>query len=342
MGQGTLALYRPAGTALAATTLGPGESTLAPRLLPVTGIYTALVAAGSAGTLSLRLGAPDLVPTALAAPATPLGPSGNGTYPLTLAWSVANAGALPTHSGAAWWVDRLYLSADPQLDAADVVLGAWTRNVAVPAGERYTVSGKTATVPATTAAGTYHLILKTDAGTTPTAAGNLVEADETNNLWVASPPLTLLGRPDLVPTALAVPGPVAPNANGTYTLTLAWSIANVGAAVTAGAWADRLYLSADPALDSTDRLLGAWTRNLPVAPGGSYTVSGKTATLPATTAPGTYHLILKADGGATVTGAGALAEADESNNVRVASPALILLAPGGAALSAPAALAWRP
>ena len=70
-----------------------------------------------------------------------------------------------------------------------------------------------------------------------------------------------------------------------------------------------LYLSADGVLDAADRPLASATAARPLKPGDRVGVRFSRVTLPADLPSGTYHLLARADD------TGAVAEADETNNV---------------------------
>ena len=91
---------------------------------------------------------------------------------------------------------------------------------------------------------------------------------------------------------------------------VSYRVKNVGSVTVTETSTDRMYLSADPTLElGTDVLLGqsrGHTANL--APNAS-TNSAQAVIIPATTPPGSYHILVQADS------LGAVDERDEGNNV---------------------------
>jgi subtilase family serine protease len=169
------------------------------------------------------------------------------------------------------------------------------------------------TVPSTQTSGVYYVLVKTDTN------GNVLETNETNNVRASTTTVTLLGRPDLTPTALTVPGaPVNPNQDGTYTLPLSWTVANQGASSAPPNWNDRVYLSTDQTWDAGDVRILTTAQFSALAAGASYPVSGS-GTAPAGTAPGDYWVIVVTDQ------LQELFEANESNNARVSATKVTLL-----------------
>lgn len=132
-------------------------------------------------------------------------------------------------------------------------------------------------------------------------------------------------RPDLAVTA-AGPTHLAPGQPKDVT----WAVTNSGGEAAAATWADRVYLSADAALDAADTPLATVPAadQSPLAAGASYTRTAA-VDLPAGTAPGGYFLLVKADH------ADAQSEAGEANNLAtvpvtvVRPPAVTAVAPSG-------------
>ena len=83
--------------------------------------------------------------------------------------------------------------------------------------------------------------------------------------------------------------------------------ANLATSSPAGASTTRFYLSTDATLDAADVALGA--RTVPALASGASNAGTTLVTIPATTAPGTYYILAKADG------ANVLVEKNEANNV---------------------------
>ena len=238
-------------------------------------------------TVSMQIG-PDLVVSAMSVPATA---GAGGTITVTDTSKNQGLGVADP------CVTRFYLSANATLDAADTVLG----ERAVPALSAGQVSsGSTAvTIPAATAAGTYYVIAKAD-------AGNAVpETAETNNTR-ANP--TAIG-PDLAVSAISVPTTVGAGA----TITVTDTTKNQGAGE-AGPAITRFYLSANTTIDAADTVLGE--RAVPALSAGQVSSGSTAVTIPAETAAGTYYVVAKADAG------NAVPETAETNNTRASSTAI--------------------
>jgi subtilase family serine protease len=148
------------------------------------------------------------------------------------------------------------------------------------------------------ASGSYYVIARADDGDA------VVEAQEGNNTRVTVTPMSV--GPDVAVTAATGPAAAAPG----LTVTIGNTVVNKGpltVSVTVG-----FYLSSDDVLDGGDALLG--TRAVTALAPGASSAASKVLTIPANTTPGVYRAIVRADEG------GALAEADESNNLRATGP----------------------
>lgn len=251
----------------------------------------------------------------------------NGAYNLPVSFRVNNVG---TAAAVATWYDRGYLSVDAALQNSDQVLGGATaRSTDLAPGASYTVT-TTLVTSTSTAAGDYTLIVKADGGANTSGqysiigANYVAEGDESNNTQSVTVSLLANPKPDFTLTNLAV-GTITTNQNGSYAIPLTFQVNNVGQATASAPWYDRAYLSADAVLNDTDQVLaGNNYRGTALTPGSSYNVS-MTVTTTATTAPGTYSLIAKADGGNSAsgqyspTGTNYVAETDETNNTQAAA-----------------------
>lgn len=231
--------------------------------------------------------APDLVTTALTAPATV-----TTQQSIAVTWTVKNEGDAAASTS---WSDRLYLSTRSGSCCLDMTpLATVSRPAALAPGASYT-STKTLTVP-NVASGSYWLHVSPDDGLA------VAERDETNN--VRAIPVTVTA-PDLLAASLTAPaaGRVA------QAIALGWTVQNAGSGAARAPWSDVVYLSSDPTCCAGDTALATVARSTPLAAGGAYAQT-KTVTIP-NRPPGAYYLILKVDA------AGAVFEPDEANNVRV-------------------------
>ncbi|HEX7993735.1 MAG TPA: CARDB domain-containing protein, partial [Streptosporangiaceae bacterium] len=247
-------------------------------------------------------------------------------------WTVNNQGAASAHGSTVpccaqtdhgsyqynnIWFDRFFLSTDAALSTDDVFIGEYARpdNFTLAAGASYTASASIH-IP-TAAAGSYYLILVTD------AYGNRVlESGETNNTFAI--PVTV-GQADLVATALTG---VPAQASQQQILPISWTVKNQATAGAASGslvpcctqtdhgsyqynniWFDRFFLSTDAALSTDDVFIGEYARpdNFTLAAGASYTASASIHV--PSVAAGSYYLILVTDGYGN-----RVPESNESNN----------------------------
>ena len=118
---------------------------------------------------------PDLTPTAIG----PLSTNAVTEGTLGISWSVANQGLA---AAAGDWVDRVYLSRNPYLDASSTLLTSFTNSGLLAVGASYT---RTRTVVLPSAPGAYWLIVETDTGHAFT------EASERNNSLADAQPLSV-------------------------------------------------------------------------------------------------------------------------------------------------------
>ncbi|HVN34431.1 MAG TPA: CARDB domain-containing protein [Casimicrobiaceae bacterium] len=273
--------------------------------------------ANNTQTLSVTLDGPDLVVSSATVGTIVANPS--GSFAIPVAYTVTNQGGLAAQPP---WSDMAYLSDDGTLDNADQHLVGWpVRNAALAPGASYTVTS-TFTTTTSTAAGNYTLFIKADGhgpaygNGTNTDRGNVVETNDANNARTLA---VTLARPDLVVTSASL-GSIAKNSNGSYRLTVTYTVQNAGNAAAQPSWVDMAYLSVDGALDNADQHLVGWPgRSTVLAPGASYTVTG-TFTTTTSTPPGSYTLFIKADGhgpafgNGTNTDAGSVVESNDANN----------------------------
>jgi subtilase family serine protease len=225
----------------------------------------------------------DLVITAIGVPATGIA---GGT--LTVTDTTKNQNVAPVAQTSTGF----YLSSNSTFETTDTFLGSRT----VPAlGSMGVQSGSTpVVVPQGTAPGTYYVIAVAD-------WNNAVpESLETNNTRASS--AVRIG-PDLTVSSLNAPASAAAGA----TISGSDTTMNQGGESTPVS-VTKFYLSTNTTLDASDPLIG--TRQV-IALGAGLSNSGSVSlTIPASTAPGTYTIIAKADGDDTIV------ESSEVNNTR--------------------------
>jgi subtilase family serine protease len=229
--------------------------------------------------------------------------------PFTVTDTTKNQGGSPADATTT----SFYLSTNPTFDATDVLLGSR----AVPAlGPGASHTGSAAiTIPAGTASGSYYILARADAGE---VIGEIVEGNNVMARQIA------LGA-DLVVSAVT-----APSALGVgVAFNVSDTTRNQGTSP-AGASTTSFYLSVNTALDGSDTPLGS--RDVPALDAGASDTGTVTLTIPSGTAPGSYHLLIRADA------QGVVGESLETNNVTVRAvqvgPDLVV-----SALGAPTAVA---
>ena len=226
---------------------------------------------------------PDLVVSALLAPiAAAAGSTVNVTDTTK---NQGTAGAPPSDTG-------FFLSTDNQWDAADLFLGSRAVSALAPAAVEQATTP--IDIPETTAGGTYYILAKAD------WADAVSETYETNNARASA---AMRVGPDLLVSALSAP---ATAAAGDVVL-VADTTKNQGAGA-AAASVTAFYLSTNSTWDAGDLPIGSRTVSPLVA--GATEAAATPLTIPASTGVGSYYVLAKADGAATV------AESLETNNVK--------------------------
>jgi subtilase family serine protease len=266
---------------------------------------TAPGAANSPRSIAVTLtltppGTVDLVATAVSEPPA-TAPAGQS---VSVTDTVRNGGS----AAAAASRTRYYLSADTLRGTGDQIVTGDRSVPALAAGAESTGT-VTVTIPSTTPAGRYFLLACAD--------DTLVvqESDETNNCRASSGTVQVSSSWDLQTTALTDP-PATVTIGGVVSVTE--TVQNVGSA-TAAASTSRYYLSLDTVKNTGDVLLTG-TRSVPGLAAGATSSGTVSATVPSTTAAGTYFLLACADDTAQVT------ETDETNNCRSSATALQVVA----------------
>ena len=255
---------------------------------------------------SIHIGPPDLVVSAVAAPA--LGGAGQSVTVTDTTRNQAGTGPAPAS------ITRFYLSRDAVLDASDVLLGS--RNVAALQPGESSAGSTSLPIPASTGAGAWWILAKADGG------DSIAETVETNN--TRSDTITI--GPNLAVSALS-----APSTGGAgMAITVTDTTKNSGGGAAASSTTS-FYLSANSSFGAGDILLGSRVAGA-LAAGTSTAPVSTSLTIPAGTAPGSFYLIARADD------LGAVAETDETDNTRAVliriSPDLIV-----SALTVPASAA---
>jgi subtilase family serine protease len=242
---------------------------------------------------ALNLLRPDLVVSALTAP-TRIGAG----QTVAVAYTVKNQSSV----GAAGQFDvGIYLSADNVIDPSTDLLLA-TRPVTGLAPNASLSDKTSVTAPDGLTPGTYFVGAFADPGDA------VVEVNETNNAR-ASASITAVA-PDVATTAATAGARAAPGAVIAVSNTVKNNTTAPVSTFTVG-----FHLSTDDVLDGGDVALGTRTVGR-LGPTATSTAS-TSVTIPGSTAPGVYRIIVRADEGLTFT------ESDEANNVRATGPIVI-------------------
>jgi large repetitive protein len=225
---------------------------------------------------------------------------------IQVGWTVTNVGNV---TAAADWYDYVYLSTDTTLGSDDQMVydGYYdnTFSTALTAGDSYSVTNKTLTLPTATA-GNYFLLFATDDYYGNLGYGdNQAETDETSNNVVVK--AITIGAPDLQASEVTT-NKTSVGINESFDVS--WKVTNTGSTEAPAQWYDSVYLSTDTTLDGADTQLSGWWNNAatPLAAGAAYS---RTATVSTSLTDGTYYLLVKADSG------NYQGETSETNNVAV-------------------------
>ncbi len=186
-------------------------------------------------------------------------PTATAGQPVTVEWTVRNAGATVANAS---WLDYVYLSAANTLDPSTALfLGGLPRNINVQPGLSYSQS-LTAMVPEC-ASGPLYVYVVTDVTNKINAA-----ACETNNTLrssatvsvtpVAHPALQIFSvqTPDIMPSGAAV--------------TVSYVVTNAGTAAAVGTWVDSIYLATKANDPGMLMELGRFTNSGPINAAATY------------------------------------------------------------------------
>ena len=250
-------------------------------------------ASGALRTASapIIVGAPDLVITSTSSTRASAFPNAE----LTISWTGQNSGSARTLSG---WTDLVSISADPSGFPRTPIAAPTPVDGPLAAGASYDATA-VATLPLQP--GSYFLVIESDA----TGAVEELGGEGANNLRIIpidveeTPLADLRAEPLLVPSAVAG-----------ATVTVEWTVENIGAA-DADARCDRFWLSEDDVLDPSDIDLGCLAGG-EIAAGASETLNADLLIPIATEGP--HRIIVDVDALAQVQ------EENEENNELVSAP----------------------
>jgi subtilase family serine protease len=222
--------------------------------------------------VAITLVQPDLLVTALSAPAT-----GQTGRPLVIAHTVRNRGT----SAASGFRVSFYMALGDSTPGAGTLVGF--RDVASLAANGNSSASTTITIPVGFSGGTYFLSARVD------SASAVLESDELNNELAAGGTVEVtLYRPDLVVTALSSPTA----AQTSRPLAITSKVRNQGPAP-AGAFRLNFYLAQGDSTPGAGTLIGF--RSLASLPALTTSSATTTVIIPANLSAGTYFLSAVAD-----------------------------------------------
>lgn len=202
-----------------------------------------------------------------------------GNYAVDVSLGITNAGGLEIPNFQA----GVFLSSNAVLDDGDTRVALLEFPDSLAGGGTTSIAGRIVTfdVPQ----GSYYLLLKLDSD------GRINESNEANN--VASQAITLLSKPDLAISSVTHTPPVF--SDNAYSVTVSYTVTNIGGYSATVDWRDEAFLSTNSALGSGDIYVGgsAITQNL--GPNQSYSITDKKFSFPTGQATGSYTLFVKAD-----------------------------------------------
>ena len=181
------------------------------------------------------------------------------------------------------WIDRVYLSLDPEITGDDILIASVSNQSALESGEQYRTITESAVVPKRFR-GTVYLIVKTD-------AGNAMEEwpNDGNNTFYRELYVTPQPLPDLVTSGVVAPVQAIEGA----TVEVRYTVTNLGPGETpVDSWTDTVWLTTDknrPHPGQGDYLLKSLGHNGPLVNKAGYDVV-TTVTLPTGLVSGTYYI----------------------------------------------------
>ncbi|MCR9293420.1 MAG: PKD domain-containing protein [bacterium] len=232
-------------------------------------------------------------------------------------WTTSNVGSAATN--ASHWRDALYLSDDQVLDASDVLLGTADNASWLAAGESYTNS-LSVTLPEGIES-KYYVVVVTD------SSNDIFERNNEDDNSAVSGPIAVQLTPPADLQVTRVEAPLVALAG--ETVSLQWTTANLGSGSTsASSWQDRVYLSSNQQIDSSDWTLVTREHSGTLTPDGSYTATAS-VTLPEGIS-GDYYFLVRADELSQVYEHG-----EDGNNDGSSNPATMISLPASADLTVP-------
>lgn len=221
---------------------------------------------------------PDLRVTTIANPT-----NGTAGQQIAVGWTVGNQGIGSTIQ--ANWVDRIYLSPNPEfVEANSTLIGSYEHTGILASGENYSRT-ENVSIP-NSAQGNYYVVVITDASGTVEECSN-----NENNRSIGNSQISIDNNlPDFVVQSAGVQS----NFVGGQNVNISWSVENIGNAAAGNSqWGDAIYFSTDAILSNDDRRLTTTSINGSLAVNETYNRQ-LPVKLPVV-APGSYYLIVQTD-----------------------------------------------
>jgi RHS repeat-associated protein len=291
----------------------------------------------------ITVSAPDLGLVTASAPA-----SGIASGTIDVSWTVQNKN-IGSVAAQATWYDAVYIGSSPTFNSySDTLVASFDESSDSPLAPdgSYSDTNQAITLPATAIGSEYLFFVTNYYGVEGDSYHAQGESNYANNIY--SVPITV-SAPDLTITSATAPS----SANVGATVSVSWTVKNIGSVEAPGDWYDAVYIGSSPTFDAdTDTFVASFNESSqsPLAAGASYTDS-ESITLPATAATGSEFLIFVAnyegvDG--DIYYGSAQGEPNYANNtfaipITVSAPDLTITtatAPASAILGASASVSW--
>ncbi|MCM0593810.1 MAG: CARDB domain-containing protein [Gloeotrichia echinulata DEX184] len=213
---------------------------------------------------------------------------------ITVNWTVQNQGDVPAIAN---WYDSVYLSNNTVFDSSDLYMGDLYITGGLAVGGTYSKQTSFA-LPEKTGSGKWYVLVVADRYN-----NYQQETSDTNNVYALPINITV---PDLTVTNATAPTTAAVSES----VSVSWTVQNIGDVTAAADWYDYVYVSDDTTLDAADTLAASFyhSRNSTVATGGSY-VSTQNITIPNSSSLGDRYLLFVSDRNNNQS------ETNETNNV---------------------------
>jgi subtilase family serine protease len=239
----------------------------------------------TAQPINIRLSPfPNLQVSSVTAP-----PTAFSSKETVIEWTVINTGNGSTSASS--WEDAVWLSLDDAHDnGSDIFLGKVSNFSYLNPGESYTNQLKT--ILPQNEAGTYRILVQTDARSHGFEVGDVYELDKEGDNFGVSAPINIELTPpaDLKVTAITAPSAMFSG----QSVSLSWTVINQGTGATDKSdWVDTVYMSSNQGIDGDDTVLGQIYHKGSLDAGQSYSVT-QNFTLPIGVS-GDFYFVVKTD-----------------------------------------------